>query len=261
MNPQEKFWKSASMATILLALFLAVLSVKGIMSIGSTESDKQQSHTISVDGTGNAVAIPDIATISFTVTETAKTVAAAQTLAATKNNTTVAALKNAGIAEKDIQTTSYNINPHYEYQNSVCTANGICPPSKSIVTGYDVSQSTSIKAHDLTKVGDLLTLIGSNGVQNVSGPSFSVENPDTVQAEARAKAIDTAKAKADVLARALGVHIVRVASFSESGNAPYPIRFDMAVGVASSKAASVAPEISTGEQKVTSNVTITYDIE
>ena len=246
---------------VMLAIYLVALSVKEFKSIAYVGTNPQQSHTIDVAGSGDAVAIPDIATISFTVTETAKTVADAQDKAATKVNATIAGLKNAGIADKDIKTTSYNINPHYEYQNSVCSANGVCPPSKSIVTGYDVSQSTDVKVRDLKKVGDLFTLIGTNGVQNVNGPSFSVDNPDMVQATARANAIDNAKAKADVLAKALGVHIVRVVSFSESGNnVPYPIRYDMASGVSSAKAIAV-PEISTGEQKITSSVTITYEIE
>ncbi|MEI6396709.1 MAG: SIMPL domain-containing protein [Candidatus Taylorbacteria bacterium] len=279
MNPQEKNCcdtknccdikdcchkprKVLKLVGILIAIYLVVLSIKELKSISYVGTDPTQSHTISVDGTGDAVAIPDIATLSFTVTETAKAVADAQTLATTKVNTTVAALKKSGVAEKDIQTTSYNINPHYEYQqSSVCSSNGICPPSNPVITGYDVSQSTNIKVRDLKKVGDLLTLIGSNGVQNVSGPSFSVDKPEATQAEARAIAIDQARSKANVLAKALGVRIVRVISFSESGNMPYPIRYDMGMGVSSSKALAVAPEISTGEQKITSNVTIVYEIE
>ena len=264
MNPEEKNCcskKVLKIVGVLLAIYLAVLSVKEIKSIGYVGTNPSQAHTISVDGTGDSVAIPNIATLSFTVTETAKTVAVAQDQATKKVNATIAGLKSAGIAENDIKTTSYNINPHYEYQTSVCTANTACTPSKTIVTGYDVSQSTDIKVHDLTKIGDLLTLIGSNGVQNVSGPSFSVENPDSVQAIARAKAIENAKSKADVLAKSLGVRIVRVISFSESNNTPYPVRFDMAVGMATASAPKAAPEISTGEQKITSNVSITYEIE
>jgi len=266
MNPQNcechKPRRVIKLVGVMIAIYIAILCIKQLKSIPYVGTDPTQAHTISVDGTGNAMAIPDIATISFTVTETAKTVADAQTKSTTKVNTTVAALKKAGVADKDIQTTSYNINPHYEYQNVICAANTMCPPSNPVISGYDVSQSTDVKVRDLTKVGDLLTLVGSNGVQNVSGPSFSVENPDSVQATARAAAIDNAKNKAGVLAKALGVHIVRVISFSESGNMPYPVRYDMAVGMAASaKAPSVAPEISTGEQKITSNVTIVYEIE
>lgn len=271
MNPQDqkccerpccdKIWKVAKIVGILLAIYLAVLSIKEFRSIAFVGTNLQQSHVISVDGTGEAVAIPDIATISFTVTETAKTVSVAQESATTKVNATVAALKSAGIAEKDIKTTSYSINPHYEYQGSACRADGICPPSKSIVTGYDVSQSTEIKVHDLKKVGDLFTLIGSKGVENVYGPSFSVDNPEKVQAEARAKAIADAKSKADVLAKALGVRIARVSTFSESGNGVYPRYFGLGGADMAVSKATVAPEISTGEQKITSNVTIVYEIE
>ena len=77
---------------------------------------------------------------------------------------------------------------------------------------------------------------------------------------ARAKAIDQAKSKADALAKALGVRLVRIVSFSENGSNPSPIRYDLMSAGVSSKAGTV-PEISTGEQKITSNVNITYEIE
>ncbi len=261
MTSQERVWKIASAVAVLLCVFLVALSIKEFKSIAYVGSNLQQSHTISVDGTGDAVAIPDIATISFSVTETAKTVSQAQSLATAKNNATIKALRDAGIAERDIQTTSYSINPHYEYQNGVCQANGSCLPSKSIVTGYDVSQGTQIKVRDLNKVGDLFTLIGSQGVQNVNGPSFSVDKPEGVEAEARSEAIAQAQAKAKVLADKLGVRLVRVISFSESGNGyPRPLMYGMGGDMVASKA-EVAPTISTGEQKITSNVSIMYEIE
>jgi uncharacterized protein YggE len=263
MNSQEKVWKVAKIVGIMLVVYLVVISLKELKSISLiSASNVPPTHTIAVDGKGDAVAIPDIATVSFTVTENAKTVAEAQTKATEKVNATLKDLKVAGIADKDIKTTSYNINPHYDYQSGgPCVTNGMCPPSKSVVTGYDVSQSTEVKVRKLDIIGNLFTLIGSHEVENVYGPSFAVDNVETVQAEARTKAITEAKAKADTLAKALGVRLVRVVTFSENGNTPHPIRYDMmAAGVSSSKA-SVAPEISTGEQKITSNVTITYEIE
>jgi len=228
-----------------------------------------------VNGTGDAVAIPDVATFSFTVTETAKTVVAAQSAATTKSNTAIAAVKAGGVADKDIQTLSYSIDPHYDYQNGTCVYNvssgsvssgvmipssAICPPGKSVLTGYDVSESIQVKVRDLSKAGDLFSSIGSLGVENVNGLSFSVDKPDAVQAQARSAAIADAQSKANELAKELGVHIVRITSFNESNNQPGPIMYAMD-SAKSVSAPAASPQIPAGEQKVTDNVTITYEIE
>jgi uncharacterized protein YggE len=260
MKAQENAWKIAGVVGILLTIFLAVLSVKEIKSISYVGANANQNYTISVDGSGEAIAVPDIATISFTVTETAKTVSAAQEAATKKVNATVDAIKAAGIAEKDIKTTSYSINPHYDYEYDMprCINESMCPPATQKITGYDVSQSTEIKIRDLKKVGDLFTLIGSKDVQNVYGPSFDIENKDALKAQAREEAINKAQAKAEALAKALGVSLVRIVNFSENGGGYYPL-YGMGGDMVSAKAVS-APEISTGEQKISSNVSIVYEI-
>lgn len=258
MNIQDKVWKIGAAVGVLLAVFLAILSIKELKSIGYVGVNTDQTSTITVDGTGEAVTVPDIATISFTMSATAKTVALAQSSATAKNNSALKSLRDAGIADKDIKTTSYSINPHYEYQNSVCNSSGYCPPSRSVITGYDISQSTEVRVHDLTKVGDLFTTLGSQGVDSLIGPSFAVDNPDAPQAAARAEAIAKARAKADVLAAKLGVRLARVVNFSEEGNNPGPIYYAMGVD---SAAKTRAPEVSTGENKITTTVSITYQIE
>ncbi len=261
MNVPQNIWKVGVVAVGLLAVFLAVVSIKELKSIAYVGKSDTVVNTITVDGTGDAVAIPDIATFSFTVTETAKAVVDAQKLATDKVNAALKAVRDGGVADKDIQTTSYNINPHYEYQNSVCTVNS-CPPSKSVLTGYDVSQSTQVKVRDLSKAGALFASIGSLGVQNVNGLTFSVDKPDSVQAEARGKAITNAETKANTLASQLGVSIVRVVSFSENnGNIIRPMAYGLgASDKAMMTSAVAAPEVSVGEQKVSSSVSITYEI-
>ena len=170
-------------------------------------------------------------------------------------------VRDQGVADRDISTQSYNISPHYEYQSATCPAGSYCPRGKSVLTGYDVSQSIQVKVRDLSKAGIILASIGSLGVRNVNGLDFSVDEPTKVQAEARDKAITDAKSKADVLARQLGVRIVRVVSFSENtGGYPRPMYSMMSKAVGAEDSAPVAPEIPTGEQKVTSNVSITYEI-
>ena len=280
MNIPPSFWKTINTFVCVLIALGAVLIIKDLKSISYVGANPTQTNTITVDGTGDAFAAPDIATFSFTVTATAKTVADAQTAATAKNNAALKALKDGGVADKDVQTTSYDINPHYDTQSSPCTYNtvsnvsgygsassgvmipgtAICPPSKQVLTGYDVSQTTSVKIRDLSKAGDLFTAVGALGVQSVYGFQFAIDNPDSINAAARSKAIADAKTKADQLASQLGVRLVRVTSFNENnGSVARPLFMDaMASGAVATKAP--APEIASGQQKVTDSVTITYEI-
>ncbi len=260
MNIPSRFWTVATGLLGILFIFVLILAIqhmKEIRYVGSADT----TSTINVEGSSNVVAVPDIATFTFTVSETAKTVGDAQAKATTKTNAALKALRDQGIADKDIATQSYNISPQYEYQTQVCPTGSYCPGGKSVLTGYDVSQSIEVKVRDLTKAGTILTSIGSLGVQNVNSLSFSVDEPTKVQADARNKAIAAAKAKADVLAKQLGVRLVRIVSFSEnSGNYPRPMYNVYGKGMDAAVAQS-APEIPTGEQKVTSTVNITYEIQ
>jgi uncharacterized protein YggE len=261
MNTPQNFWKVVMGAVALLAVFLFVVSIKELKSIGYVGKSDQVVNTITVEGSGDAVAIPDIATFSFTVTKTASTVADAQKQATDQSNAALKAVRDGGVADKDIQTTSYNISPRYEYQSGVCSSVGVCKPSKSVLTGYDVSQSTEVKVRDLSKAGALFASIGSLGVENVNGLTFSVDKPDSVQAQARGVAITKAQDKAKELAGQLGVSLVRIISFSENGSSPRSVMYSLAASdKMMTSAAAVAPEVSVGEQKVTSSVSITYEI-
>jgi len=261
MNIPSKLWNAVMGTLGILTLFLLIVSFKELKSISYVGVNPSSPNVITVTGTGDAVSTPDIATFSFTVSETAKTVVEAQDLASKKINAALKAIKDSGVADKDIKTTSYNINPHYEYQNSICSSYG-CPPSKSILTGYDVSQSTSIKVRDIKKAGELLATVGSQNVKYISDLNFSVDEPASVQAKAREEAIAKAQDKAKVLAKQLGVSLVKIVSFSEDngGYYPRPVYGMGGADMMTTKAANVAPEISVGEDKVTSNVTITYEI-
>lgn len=280
-----KAWKVGCGVGVLLIIFLAVLSIKELSSI-SHVGDAAPVNTITVSGTGDAYAVPDVATFTFTVSDTEKTVVDAQTKATALANSALAVVRAAGVADTDIQTQDYSINPQYEYQNAVCpspavydsgassgasgsVSNGVmiptiapvyCPPNKQTLTGYQVTESISVKLRDLTKAGSLLVSLGSAGVSDLNGPSFTVDNPDAVQASARAKAITDAQSKAQALARELGVRIVRVTSFSDNaGGYAYPM---MAMASnASVGAAAPAPQVPAGQQKVTDTVSVTYQIQ
>jgi uncharacterized protein YggE len=121
-----------------------------------------------------------------------------------------------------------------------------------------------VKVKDTKKAGELLSGVGSKGASDVSGLSFTIEDEDKLKAEAREKAIAEAKAKADVLAQSLGVSVIRVTGFYEdSGGYQPPIAYGMGGDMAvrnMAQEAKAAPELPAGENKIVSNVSITYEI-
>ena len=245
----------------LLALFLAVNAVRGIMEWRYIGLGVAPASPFGVGGHGELFAVPDIATFTFAVVSDKPTVAAAQADATAKANEATAYLKDAGIDEKDIQTTDYSVSPRYEWQNSACPAgSGYCSGGRQALIGYEVRQTTTIKVRDTAKAGDLLAGVGGKGATEVSGLQFTFDDPQKVQAEARDKAIADAKQKANALARSLGVSLVRVVNFSESQSGqPLPVVYGMGAG-APTESKAIAPEISTGQNKVTDDVSITYEI-
>lgn len=265
MNNQEQVWKVSKWVGVLLAIFLAVISIKALREIGYVGKDYPIMNTISVNGKGEEISIPDIATFSFSVTENGKTVAEAQSKATTKINSAIDALEDNGIEERDIKTIAYNINPKYEYVQEICPAGSFnCRTGRQVLIGYEVSQTTEVKVRDLSKAGALFETIGSLGVQNVNSLQFSIDDIETVKAMAREKAITNAKEKAEKLADDLGVRLVRITSFYDSSDDSVYYGYGKGgdtMSVMEARAVSApAPSIPSGEQKVTSTVSITYEI-
>lgn len=248
----------------MLVLFLLAQTLKTFKEYRYVGSGVAASNTISVSGNGEVFAVPDRATFTVTVREEADDVAGAQEKATEKMNGIITYLKGAGVEEKDIKTVSYNVNPKYEYTQAACT-NFSCPPSNQKLVGFEVWQMLEVKVQDPKKAGDLLSGVGSQGASEVSGLSFTIEDEDALKSEAREKAIAEAREKADQLARQLGVSVVRVVGFYEDSYAPMPYGYGkggMAMDVAMSARAEAAPapELPTGENKIVSNVNVTYEI-
>jgi hypothetical protein len=244
---------------VVLAAFLLVQTLGALKSIDTIGVSPTTPNTISVSGTGEAFSVPDIATFSFGASATGKTVDDAQKQVTTIINAALAKVKKLGVEDKDVQTIDYSANPKYEYNQIVCVAYP-CPPGKQTLVGYEVRETISVKVRKVADAGTILGAIGGTGVTDVSGLSFTVDDPSKVEAEARTKAIADAKSKAEELAKELGVRLVRIVSFSENGGGyPQPmfLKADMATGMGG---ASSAPSIPVGQNKVTSNVSITYEI-
>jgi uncharacterized protein YggE len=249
---------------ILLAVFVGVKSLAAIKQFRFIGSGTTATNTISVSGEGEAFMVPDIAQITATIEKDAKTAKEAQATVSSQEKALLTFLKGAGIADKDIKTTNFSSYPKYEWQEGTvaCLAIG-CPPSrpgKNVLTGYTVNETITIKVRDTDKAGDIVDGITKAGINQVSGPEYTVDDETAIEGQARDKAIADAKAKAETLAKSLGVKLVRIVNFSEGGGG-YPVPMYAKAEMAfDSAAGNSAPTLPKGENKYTSNVTITYEI-
>lgn len=262
---KSRLSKAVLWTVILLAVFLGVKVLSSLKELSYIGKGVYPSNVISVNGTGEVFAVPDVASFYFSVVEEGKTVKDAQDKATKKINSILDAVKSSGVEEKDIKTTSYNSYPKYDYQQTqVCSA-GYCPPGKQVLTGYEVNQSITIKVRKTDEAGAVLTKVGDLGASNISGLDFVIDDLEAVKAEAREKAVLDAKAKAKILAKTLGVTLDTVVSFSEGGDYPMPYAMGGAMMEKSmdsrSSNVSVPPQTPVGENRVVSNVTITYEIK
>ena len=246
------------------ALYLLTLAANTLAEYQYIGRDIDSQTTIAVAGDGEAYAAPDIATVSFSITNESKQSTEARKVVDEKMKKIHDFLTASGVLEKDIKTTGYNLSPKYEWQEQriVCIAYPCDqPPGKQVLTGYEVTQSVEVKVRKLDDAGKILGGLSDNGATNLSGLNFMVENEDAVQREAREEAIAKAKTKAGELAKDLGVSLVRIVSFNEGGN--YPIYYGRAsakMELMSADSGMPPADIPVGENKYTSNVTIVYEI-
>ncbi len=266
LTPKEK--KNivvASLITLgLLSLFLLAKTVGEVKAYNHRDVGAQQ-NLITISGEGEVFAVPDIATVTFTATGNAKTMADAQKALNEQTTKAMSFLKDSKIADKDIKTQNYNSYPKYEQKSDPALgmpcSQYYCLPvnTKSVIVGYEASQTVSVKIRNTDDAGKIIDGLGKVGLSNISGPDFSIDDEDGLKAEARKNAIDDTKTKARALARDLGVRLGDITSFNESSGGPMYYANDMML---SAKTAS-APEASLpkGENKITSNVTITWEIK
>ncbi|SNS57528.1 hypothetical protein SAMN06295912_109100 [Sphingomonas laterariae] len=208
-----------------------------------------QGTRLDIVAEGEVTRVPDIATISAGVVTQAPTAGAAMTENANRMAAVVAALKKAGVADRDIQTSTLNLNPQYRYGDNK-------PP---VITGYQASNQVSIRFRDVKRSGAILDTLVAQGANQINGPSLSVDKPETALDEARAAAIRTARARATLYAEAAGLRVKRILAISEQGGGyqpPMPVPMMMA---RAEKAADTAVEA--GEQKLAVSVSVSFELE
>ena len=260
-NEKSLLTKTALVLMIVLSLYFLTRTISEIKNYDNIPSGAAPSNVISFQGAGEVFASPDLATINLTIRENAKDVKTAQAKVTAKESAVLAFLDKNGIAKKDIKTENYSSYPKYDYGTPCYGGMGIpCRQDAPKIIGYETSEYLSVKIRDLAKAGTILESVGAVGISEISGPNFSIENEDGLKEQARKIAIDDAKAQAKVLSKDLGVKLVRIVSFSENGNYPMMYATKGAVSMMDSVSSAPIPELPTGENKITSNVTITYEI-
>lgn len=214
-------------------------------SVNSVQTTKTNLFT--VDGTGKVTGIPDTAVISIGVTKTASTVASAQNQTNTAANKIIQDLKSLGIAEKNIKTTDYSINPNYDYT------------AGQSITGYTVTQTieASIAPIDVAnKAIDVATADGANLVNGVTF-TFNDKTKKDLEDKAREEAVNMAKEKAASLAKATGIHLGKIVDVQESSdNQPRPILME-AQSIGNTKSAPT--QLSPGENSISIGITLSYE--
>ncbi len=237
-----------------LWLPIIVVVIGGLFYIGGKkleiQAPRENPATISVSADAKVSISPDIAMASFGVQTGRQPTAKAAIDIVRKNMTTVlAAIKKNGVEDKDITTQSFWLSPVYDY-----TTGGQIP------RGYEANQSLSVKIRDLDQIGQIIADATAAGANQADSISFSVDNPDEAQAKARTEAIQKAQAKAEVLAKNLGMHLGRLTGFTEGGGYPQPMPY-MMKGMEMAVSANPDPvPVPVGEQEIVFNVTLTYEL-
>lgn len=202
---------------------------------------------LDVTAVGKTTRVPDIATIRAGVVTQAPTAAAALADNAARVTRVLAALKQAGVADRDVQTATISLQPQYRYGENV-------PP---VITGYQASNSVAVRFRDVKRSGAILDALVKEGANQIDGPNLSIDKADAAEDEARTDAVAKARARAEVYARAAGMQVNRILSISEGEGDQPPIARPRGVALrmeASADSTQVAP----GEQDVTVAVTVRF---
>jgi len=215
-----------------------------------TNRQSTQPVIISVSAEAKTSATPDIASLSFGVqTGRQSTAKGAMSIIEKDMSAVIAAVKKAGIDEKDIKTESFWLNPVYDYQDG-----------KQVPRGYEAGQSLRVKVRDLDKVGDVLSAATEAGANQAGGVSFDIDNTDDLMAQIRGEAIEKTRVKADMLAKSLGMSVVKVTGFNEGGGYTTPPEMMRYEGYADTAVMEKSIELPAGQQEINVTVSVMYEI-
>lgn len=198
---------------------------------------------------GESKRVPDIAMVTAGVVTQAPDAATALRDNAQRMDRVLAALKRAGVADRDIQTANISLDPQYHYGQNI-------PPT---ITGYQATNNVTVRFRDIGRAGAILDALVSTGANQINGPDLTLDDPEAAMDEARLDAMKKARARAELYARAAGLSVKRILQISESGELPRPVPI-MTMRAMSAQSTPVT-KIAAGEQSVNVTLSIRFELQ
>lgn len=204
---------------------------------------------LDVSAEGYVERTPDMATVRAGVVTQADTAAAAMAENARRMAAVTAALRQAGLAARDIQTAQIDLEPRYRYGENQ-------PP---VIMGYQARNGVEVRFRDVARAGAVLDALVAAGVNQIDGPALTLDRPEPALDEARAAAVRIARARAELYAGAAGLRVKRILSISETDRPSPP----MPVAMMSARAGTAqdATAIQPGTQRIAMTVQVRFELE
>jgi uncharacterized protein YggE len=209
--------------------------------------------TLTLSAEAEVQAAPDIADIGAGVVTQAPDAGGALAANSAQMTRVIAALKKAGIADRDIQTSGLNLQPQYRFEQNQ-------PPA---LIGFQASNRVQVTLRDLKGSGKVIDTLVKEGANQIDGPNFRIAAPEPLLDKARAEAVRKARARADLYARAAGLTVRRITGMSEGfqQRPPMPMPRMASADSIELSAARAAPPVSPGEVGLVAQITMTFELE
>lgn len=233
------------------AAMLATVAPAPAFAQVQPEQMVQPAPSLNLSAAGEVRLAPDMATLIFGVVTEAASAAEAMQLNARRMIGVSAALRRAGIAERDIQTAGLSLSAQYDYVQNEAPR----------LRGYQASNRVTVIVPDLARTGEVADAVVAAGVNQIDGVSFGLQDPSAAEDQARRLAVRALQAKAALYAEALGVRLGGIRSLTEGGGYAPPPPMPMYRMAAMAESMDASTPVSGGELTVRVDITGVYDLE
>ena len=241
--------RHSTLAPLLLALSFASGAPMTAHAQNAPAVVASDATLLNISAQAEARRVPDVATLSAGVVTQAADGNTAMRENAVQMDKVMAAIRAAGIAERDIQTSGINLNPQYRYADNEAPK----------ITGYQASNTVSLKVRDITKLGKVLDSLAAQGANQINGPSFEIDQPEPVYDEARLAALKKAQARAETYAKSLGLRVRRIVSISEGSSGGFRPPMPM-MAMARAGKAEMDTAVAPGETTLSVNLDVVFEL-
>lgn len=259
----KRFWVFLALAAAVPTAVAQPISSVPVVASGNA--------VLTVTAEGKSLQLPDVAIFNAGVTTQGATAGEALAANSTAMERVISQLRRAGIAERDIQTNNLAVEPIYSDPNRDAavaarySGQPYMPPAADAgvpkIVGYRANNTVSVRQRNLKSFGQVIDTLVSAGANQVNGPSFTIENPEPALDQARVRAVEQARGRANLYARAAGLRVVRILSISEgSGYFAPPLVFARGSIAGAPPPPPPPAPIQPGELQMTAGVTVLFEM-